>query len=107
MGGNDQGSEKGQCFEKISSGPIHAANYTLKWRHFFFSVTSRPSVAILVTDKMECSYQVQETKDGRIGKVTEFRRHLGIGGCFSFSLLQVVTNTVHFDPPRDFLASTS
>ena len=50
----------------------------------FFSVTGRPSVAILVTDKMGCSYQVQEAKEGRIGKVTEFRRHLRNFDCLSF-----------------------
>ena len=47
------------------------------------------------------SDQVQEAKDGRIDKVTEFRCHLGNFGCLSFKLLRgLSTTSVHFDLPH-------
>ena len=69
-------ANNGKVAEEINPSTINATDYALKWRLFLFSVAGRPSVAILMTDKMGCSDKVQETKDRRVDKVTEFRRHL-------------------------------
>ena len=44
---------------------------------------------------------MQQAKDGRIGKVTEFRRHVGIFGCLSFQFTsRGMDYHVHFDLPQ-------
>ena len=96
-------AKKGNVSRKLIPARSTRPDYTLKWRLFFFSVAGRPSVAILETDKMGRSDQVQEAKDGRIDKVTEFRCHLGNFGCLSFKyfedyLLPAYISICHTEP---------
>jgi len=52
MSSNDDGGEEREAFQEIWWSHDLAACHALQRRHFFFPVTRRPAVPVLVADEM-------------------------------------------------------